>query len=198
MPMTREEYTRVIDIVARKLSWDNDDPRVKMLKKADGLLFSKEDTTEKSIKDNMLGITNLVVFKSNPKLKMTPDGDFFRLWVDCLRPLHKLTKREMDVLAEFLKMRYNLGKVIIDTDTLDRVLMDGNTKGSIANICGINRKYLNVILEKFKKNGVLKNNRIPLNMIPTITEEGVGLMIHFDFKDEQHAELGNKKSVQKT
>lgn len=139
----------------------------------------------------MENITNLIRIKSNPKLKMSPDGDFFRYWVEFLRPLHELTKREMDVLAEFLKVRYDLGKVIIDTDTLDRVLMSEETKRNIRRSCGISAKHFQVIMSKFRKNGVIRDGRIHLNLIPTITEEGVGLMVHFSFKDEQHVKLGH-------
>ena len=145
----------------------------------------------------MENITNLIRIKSNPKLKMSPDGDFFRYWVEFLRPLHELTKREMDVLAEFLKTRYDLGKVIIDTDTLDRVLMSEETKRNIRKACGISAKHFQVIMSKFRKNGVIRDNRIHLNLIPTITEEGVGLMVHFSFKDEQHVKLGPQKGIQK-
>jgi predicted transcriptional regulator len=122
---------------------------------------------------------------------MSPEGDFFRYWVEFLRPIHELTKREMDVLAEFLKARYELSKVIIDNDTLDRVLMSDETKRNIRNSCGISSKHFQVIMSKFRKNGVVKNNKIHLNLIPTITDEGVGLLVHFSFKDEQHIKLGH-------
>lgn len=139
----------------------------------------------------MESITNLIKIKSTPKLKMSPEGDFFRYWVEFLRPIHELTKREMDVLAEFLKARYELSKVIIDSDTLDRVLMSEETKRNIRTSCGISAKHFQVIMSKFRKNGVVKNNKIHLNLIPTITDEGVGLLVHFSFKDEQHIKLGH-------
>ena len=143
----------------------------------------------------MEGITNIIRIKSTPKLKMSLDGDFFRCWVEFLKPLHELTKREMDVLAEFLKVRYELNNVIIDSDTLDRVLMSEETKRKIRKTCGVSSKHFQVIMSKFRKNGVIRNGKIHLSLIPTITDEGVGLLVHFCFKDEQHIKLGNKKSV---
>ena len=139
-------------------------------------------------------VTNYIKLTSNPKLKMSPDGDFFRYWVEFLRPLHELTKREMDVLAEFLKVRYNLSKEIINGDRLDRVLMSEETKREIRKTCGISAKHFQVIMSKFRKNGVIKDGKLHLNLIPTITDEGVGLMVHFSFKDEQHIKFGSKKS----
>ena len=146
----------------------------------------------------MENITNLIRIKSTQKLKMSPEGDFFRYWVEFLRPLHELTKREMDVLAEFLKVRYNLSKEIINSDRLDRVLMSEETKRDIRNTCGIKTKHFQVIMSKFKKNGVIKDGKIHLNLIPTITDEGVGLMVYFSFKDEQHIKLGPQKSSQRS
>jgi hypothetical protein len=142
----------------------------------------------------MESITNLIRIKSNSKLKMSPEGDFFRYWVAFLKPLHELANREMDVLAAFLKMRYFLSKEIIDSDRLDRVLMSEETKREIREKCGITPKHFQVIMRKFRKNGVIKDGRICMNMIPTITDEGVGLMIHFSFKDEQHIKYGYPKS----
>lgn len=145
----------------------------------------------------MESINNLVVVKSNAKLKMTPEGDFFKCWTEFLRPIHKLTDREMDVLAEFLKVRYQLKKVIIDEDTLDRVLMSGETKRSIRKTCGVSVKHLQVIMCKFRKNGVIMDGKINPNIIPLVTDEGVGLLIHFSFKDEQHIKFGSQKGVEK-
>ena len=143
-------------------------------------------------------VTNYIKLTSNSKLKMSPDGDFFRYWVEFLRPLHELTKREMDVLAEFLKVRYNMSKEIINTDRLDRVLMSEEVKRDIRKTCGISAKHFQVIMSKFRKNGVIRDGKIHLNLIPTITDEGVGLMVHFDFKNEQHIKLGHKESSQKS
>ena len=147
----------------------------------------------------MENVTNLIKIKSNPKLKMSPDGDFFRAWVEFLKPIHNLTSREMDVLAVFLKKRYELSKVIIDSDTLDSVLMSERTKGEIRRECGVSAKHFQVIMSKFRKNGVVVNNKIFLNLIPSINKEGVGLMIYFSFKDEQLIKLGpqaNRKKIQ--
>ena len=145
----------------------------------------------------MENITNLIRIKSNSKLRMSPEGDFFRYWVEFLRPLHELTKREMDILAEFLKVRYNLSKEIINPDRLDRVLMSEETKREIRERCKVKAKHFQVIMSKFRKNGVIKDGKICLNMIPTVTDEGVGLMVHFSFKDEQLIKLGPYKGIQK-
>ena len=145
----------------------------------------------------MENVTNLIRIKSNPKLKMTPDGDFFRAWVEFLKPVHNLTNREMDVLAIFLKERYQLSKVITDSDVLDSTLMSEVTKRRIREKCGISPKHFQVIMSKFRKNGVVVNNKIFLNLIPSLTNDGVGLMVYFSFKDEQLVKLGPQPNSKK-
>lgn len=142
----------------------------------------------------MESVTNMIRINSNPQLNMSPDGDFFRVWVEFLKPVHNLTNKEMDVLAAFLKKRYELGKVIIDPDVLDSVLMSEGTKKQIREQCSITPKHFQVIMCKFRKKGVVKNNSIFLNLIPTITDDGVGLMVYFNFRNEQHLRLGNRAS----
>lgn len=144
----------------------------------------------------MEGVTNMIRINSNPKLDMSPDGDFFRVWVEFLKPVHNLTNKEMDIFATFLKKRYELGKVITDQEVLDSVLMGPDVRRQIREQHGITPKHLQVIMSKLRKNGVIKNNKIFLNLIPTITEEGVGLMIYFNFKNEQHIRLGNRAGGQ--
>lgn len=145
----------------------------------------------------MESVTNIIRIDSNSRLSMSPEGDFFRVWVEFLKPIHNLTNKEMDVLAAFLKKRYELGKVITDTEVLDSVLMSENTKKEIREQCGIKTKHFQVIMCKFRKKGVVINNRIFLNLIPTITQEGVGLMVYFNFKNEKHIKLGYRANSQK-
>lgn len=138
----------------------------------------------------MEGITNMIQVNSNSKLDVSPEGDFFRIWVEFLKPVHNLTNREMDVLASFLKKRYELSQVITDPEVLDGVLMSEGKKKEIRESCKITSKHFQVIMSKFRKNGVIKNGRIFLNLIPTITKEGVGLMVYFNFRNEQRYRIG--------
>lgn len=144
-------------------------------------------------------VSNYIQIKSNSRLKMSPEGDFFRVWVAFLEPVHKLTGKEMEVLAEYLKERYELSKKISDNDTIDKVLMSFDTRKIICNRCDIKGKHLNVILSKFRKNGVIKDGKIYLNLMPVFNNDGAGLMIYFNFKDDdqQLIKLGPAKSKQR-
>ena len=97
----------------------------------------------------------------------------------------------MATIPQILKRRYELGKVITDADVLDRVLMSEETKLGIRKECDVSPKHFQVIMARFRKNGVVKDNKIFLPLIPTITGEGVGLMVYFSFDDEQRIKLGH-------
>lgn len=145
----------------------------------------------------MENITNFIRIESNPKRKMSLDGDFFRSWAEFLTPVHRLTKRERDVLAAFLKERWELGNAIVDQEILDRVLMSEEVKKKIRIKCNLSSKHFQVIMTAFRKKGVLKDNKLASILIPFIdSPEGVGLMIYFDFKDEQLVKLSNTENKQ--
>ena len=145
----------------------------------------------------MDNVTNIIRLKTNEKLKMSVDGDFFRSWVEFTKPIHNLPKKQMEVFAAFLQERYRLSKVIIDQSTLDDVLMSVETKRRIKAKCGITTRHLQVIMGNFKKKGVLVDGKIFLPLVPQLNEDGAGLLIIFDFKDEQHIRLGNQESSPK-
>jgi hypothetical protein len=146
----------------------------------------------------MENVTNVIRIKTNSVLKISPDGDFFRVWVDFLKPVHDLTNREMDVLALFLKERYRLQKTITDEATLDSVLMSNEVKKRVREQCGIKFRHLNTILSTFRKRGVLKDEKININFIPTFTKTGAGLFICFDFANEQQRiKLGPQAHIKK-
>lgn len=134
-------------------------------------------------------ITNLIKIESNEHLNMTPEGDFFQVWVEFTWPIHQLTKSEMRVLAAFLKKRYQLSKTLSDLNKLDKVLMRRGTRREIMEELGMTPKYFRVVLSKFRRNGVIRNNRLYLNLIPSLKEEGAGLLIYFDFVNEQRTKV---------
>ena len=146
----------------------------------------------------MENVTNVIRFSPTPQLKMSPEGDFFKLWVEFLKPVHKLTEKEMEVLALYLKYRYNLGKKIRDPELLENQLMSLDTRKIIREQCGIKNRHLNVILSKFRKNGVIRNGRFYQRLIPSINKDGAGLVVLFSFKNEQHIKLGPRANIQKS
>ena len=68
-------------------------------------------------------------------------GHFFKAWLEVIKPLHHLTDREMDLLAEFLKRRHQLQRTILDKDMIDSVLMTNKSKKAIRESCNISDVY---------------------------------------------------------
>lgn len=109
---------------------------------------------------------------------------FFRRWLDFLRPFHKLTDRECDVAAAFIRLRWELSKSINDPDILDRVLMSNDSKKQVRDMSGVTLQHFQVIMSKLKKNGLIVNDKINPKFIPNIEadEDSFKLLLYFKIK----------------
>ena len=85
---------------------------------------------------------------------------FFRFWYEFLKPFHKLTDREIDVITSFTYERFLLSKVILDSDVLDKVVMSEDTKKKVREESNITLAHFQVIMGKLRKNRVIINNKI--------------------------------------
>ena len=119
---------------------------------------------------------NVIALKSNLS------GKFFRIWLEFLRPFHKLTDRETDVMASFLKQRFELSKVVSDQEVLDRLTMSEDTKKKVREECNISQAHFQVIMTKLKKTKMIDNNNINPRFIPRVDKdsEGFQLLLVFD------------------
>ena len=121
----------------------------------------------------MIGKVNNVI-----GLSQSPLGDdFIKCWFIFLRPLHHLTDREIDVIASFTKHRYELSKVITDSNLLDTVLMSEETKRKVREDCNITLAHFQVIMGKLRKNKVIIDNKINPKLIPNISEDSKSLQL---------------------
>lgn len=120
--------------------------------------------------------------KSVIRIPTSLDGKFFRYWFEFLEPLHKLTGREIDVIASFVKQRYELSKVIKDSEILDKVTMSEDTKKKVREDCNMSLAHFQVIMGKLRKNKVILDNRINPRFIPYLTDDkgSFSLLIKFD------------------
>lgn len=112
------------------------------------------------------------------------DKSFFRYWLMFLEPFHKLTNREIDIAASFVRQRYELSKVIKDSDILDKVTMSEDTKKKVREECNITLAHFQVIMGKLRKNKVIINGKINPKFIPNIDEEAgtFQLLLLFELK----------------
>lgn len=112
------------------------------------------------------------------------EGSFFRYWFEFLRPFHKLTSREMDVIASFVKHRFELSKLVNDHDLLDKLTMSEDVKKKVREDCNISQAHFQVIMTKLKKSKVIENGRINPRFIPNLEQDGNNfqLLISFELK----------------
>lgn len=110
------------------------------------------------------------------------DTNFFKYWFEFLKPFHKLTNRECDVAAAFLKERYELAKVIKDDAVLDKVLMDEDGKRKIKEKCGLSTTHFQRIMAVFRDKNIVVDNIFNKKFIPNIEEDAKDfkLTLYFD------------------
>lgn len=99
------------------------------------------------------------------------NGSFFRYWFLFLKPFHKLTDREIDVITAFVKHRYELSKVIKNDEILDKVVMSEDTKRKVREECNITLPHFQVIMGKLRSSKVIIDGKINPRFIPNIIEE---------------------------
>lgn len=102
------------------------------------------------------------------------DNNFFSWWCVFLRPFVNLTNREMDVISEFLKQRWELSKVISDPAVLDNMVMNDTTKKKVMEACHITQQHFYVVMSNLRKNKVITGNVINPRLIPNIRQNDDG------------------------
>lgn len=112
------------------------------------------------------------------------DGKFFEYWLSFIKPLHKLTAREVDVAASFLRQRHNLSKVISEQELLDKIVMNDDTKRKVREECNISKAHFQVIMTELKKNKFIINGKINQKFIPKLDSDSDSfkLLLLFELK----------------
>lgn len=110
------------------------------------------------------------------------DGNLFRYWLEFLRPFHKLTDREIQILSVFLKYRFKLSEVISDEELLDKVVMGEEYRKKLIKECNITTSHYQVVMGKLRKAGTIVDGKINKRFIPNLKRDGdsLKLMLYFD------------------
>lgn len=110
-------------------------------------------------------------------------GKFFRIWIEFLTPLNNLTNREKDIVAAFIKARFELSKSVIDDALLDKIVMSDDIKNKVKAECNVSDAFFQVILGKLRKTGVIVDGRINSKFIPknlSPDDKAFQLLLYFD------------------
>lgn len=113
--------------------------------------------------------------------------NFFRIWLELMKPMHKLTSKEIEVLAAFLQKRLELSKSIVDSNVLDQILLGTEIRKQVREELGLTPTHFHVIVTKLKKAGIIVNNRINKRFIPNIRNDAEGYKLVFLFEFEKDA-----------
>lgn len=108
----------------------------------------------------------------------------FRYWLEFLIPFHNLTSRETDVATAFLRERYKLSKVILDSDLVDRTLMSEESQRKLRQECNLTNQHFQVIKSKLKNKKFFINDKINPRLIPDRVDKDAGsfqLLLVFDY-----------------
>lgn len=100
---------------------------------------------------------------------------FFKWWCIFLKPFVSLTPKEIDVVAAFLKQRYELSKIISDDAIIDEQLMGEKSRNKVLEECGISKQHFYVIMSNLRKNHVITESGINPRLIPNIREDDNGI-----------------------
>lgn len=110
----------------------------------------------------------------------------FRYWLNFLTPFHNLTSRETDVATAFLRERYKLSKVILDSDLVDRTLMSEESQRKLRLECDLTNQHFQVIKSKLKSKKFFINDKINPRLIPNIDDsiKSFQLLLVFDYSND--------------
>lgn len=100
--------------------------------------------------------------------------DFFKWWCIFLRPFINLTNREIEVIASFLKQRWELSKSISDPAILDTMIMSDAVRNKVIEECKITQQHFYVVMSNLRKNKVIVNNTINPRLVPNIRKNDNG------------------------
>ena len=102
------------------------------------------------------------------------DTDFFRWWCIFLRPFVNLTNREVDIVACFLRIRWELSRHISDPTILDKLVMSEEIRAKVKAECKVTSQYLSVVMSNLRKNKVIENNILNPRLVPNIRPDDNG------------------------
>lgn len=112
--------------------------------------------------------------------------DFFRLWVEFLRPYHDLTQRESELFICLLRCRHQLMKDVHNDEFLDNILFTDKIKKQIYKEIGITDKNFNVLMARLREKKLIIDGKINKRFIPNLKDNAkeFQILILFEFLDE--------------
>lgn len=109
--------------------------------------------------------TNISGFKVN-------EYTIFKIWLKVTKAVHKLTDKEIDVAAIFLRKYFDNKDLIIDEELLNKVTFSIENKRSAREELGVTPTYFQVMLKGLRDKRFIVNNMINPKFIPALDANG--------------------------
>lgn len=97
----------------------------------------------------------------------------YEAWLTCLKPLHKLSSKEIEVAAWFLEQYIKKKGNITDEALLNQFIFSAESKRNIKKILNMSSNYFQVLFKVLKSKGfIINNERINPKYIPAFNNDG--------------------------
>lgn len=113
-------------------------------------------------------------------LGVTP-REFFRTWLVWLRPLHRLTEKEMDIAALMLEGMQFLSSRVKDEKKRGRIVTSLESRKRMSDMIGMSDQYFGMLISGLKKKGFIQGDGINPQYIPRIEPDGRDYAVTLDF-----------------
>lgn len=123
---------------------------------------------------------------ANIKASLSGEPNIFKLWLEFTRPMNKLSRSQINLLAFLLRNRYEMMKLIHDEKEVESLLFSPENRAIMCEELGINKTTLITMLSVLRTRGVLfQNNTINPKYIPCIGEDSdtYKLIINFNINE---------------
>lgn len=105
---------------------------------------------------------------------------FFRVWLELLKPFHKMTNKEMDIVGYLLYRRHQLMLKVQDEKLVNQLLIDRETREEIKRRMGYNtNQVLSNMLTELRSKKILVNGSITRLLIPKIEDGAPNFQLIF-------------------
>ena len=109
---------------------------------------------------------------------------FIRTWFNLLRPVHKLTQKEMEVAVCFVQHWYKLRNTVTDDKQLNQLLFSAQEKAEICNELGLSPQHMRKIMVKLRQHMIIVNGKLNYRYIPAY-KEGTPYRLMFIIDDAE-------------
>lgn len=107
---------------------------------------------------------------------------FYKYWLELMRPFHKLTSKEVGILAYILMKRYEFAESIADERLINKLLFSSEFKAEMRKDLSLTSTHLHVVLNSFRRKQVITAEGINRRFIPRLdgTKSEYALVFLFD------------------